>query len=143
MHHLDDVSDHELMQLFASGDKRAFDMVYDRYWKELYKLATRILQDDAKAEDTVQEVFVSLYECREKRHIGNLKAYLYQSAKYQCFMQLRAGKISASHLQRMNKVIFSNVVEDEFEAHELEQILEKGMSALPEKCRQVFYLSRF
>ena len=58
-------------------------------------------------------------------------------------MQLRAGKISEKHLERMNKVVFSNIVEDEFEAHELEEILEKGISALPEKCRQVFYLSRF
>jgi RNA polymerase sigma-70 factor (ECF subfamily) len=58
-------------------------------------------------------------------------------------MQLRAGRISAKHLDRMNKAIFSNIVEDEFEADELEQILEKGISALPEKCRQVFYLSRF
>lgn len=141
--HLSDISDQKLVELFASGNKHAFEMVYDRYWKDLYKLATRILQDDAKAEDVVQEVFVSFYESLGQRKVDNLKAYLYQSTKYQCFMQLRAGKISEKHLERMNKVVFSNIVEDEFEAHELEEILEKGISALPEKCRQVFYLSRF
>ncbi|HEY0741027.1 MAG TPA: RNA polymerase sigma-70 factor [Chryseosolibacter sp.] len=140
---LRDISDQKLVELFASGNKHAFEMVYDRYWKDLYKLATRILQDDAKAEDVVQEVFVSFYESRGQKQIDNLRAYLYQSTKYQCFMQLRAGKISEKHLERMKQVIFSNIVEDEFEAHELEEILEKRISALPEKCRQVFYLSRF
>jgi RNA polymerase sigma-70 factor (ECF subfamily) len=86
---------------------------------------------------------MSFYETGAKKQIDNLKAYLYQSAKYQCFMQLRAGKITEKHLDRMNHVIFSNIVEDEFEGHEMALILEKGISALPEKCRQVFYLSRF
>jgi RNA polymerase sigma-70 factor (ECF subfamily) len=140
--HPTNFSNQKLMQLLANGSQRAFELVYDRYWKDLYRLAVRILQDDAKAEDVVQEVFVSFYENGDKKQIVNLKAYLYQSARYQCFMQLRAGKITAKHLERMSKVIFSNIVEEEFEAQEMEQILEKGISALPEKCREVFYLSR-
>ncbi len=141
--HVTEVSDQKLLQLFASGNKHAFELVYERYWKELYRLALRILQDEAKAEDVVQEVFVSFYEHGGGRQIDSLKAYLYQSVKYQCFMQLRAGRISEKHLERMNKVIFANIVEDEFEAQEMEQMLQKVISALPEKCREVFYLSRF
>jgi RNA polymerase sigma-70 factor (family 1) len=139
----DDLHDQKLLQLFASGNKRAFEMVYDRYWKDLYKLAVRILQDGAKAEDVVQEVFISFYESGAEKQIDNLKAYLYQSAKYQCFMHLRSGKITEKHLDRMKQAIFANIVEDEFDAHELEKILEKGISDLPDKCRQVFYMSRF
>jgi RNA polymerase sigma-70 factor (family 1) len=141
--HYNDVSDADLMERFARGNKQAFEFVYDRYWKELYHLAVRILEDEAKAEDLVQEVFVDLYEARGKNQIRTLGAYLYQAAKYKCFMQLRAGKISEKHLARMSKVIASNSVEEEYSAHELEEIIDKGISALPEKCRQVFYLSRF
>lgn len=141
--HDNDLTRHQLMELFISGENHAFELVYDRYWKELYTLAMRILHDEAKAQDVVQETFVALYESRGKTRIENLEAYLYQSAKYQCFMQLRAGKISEKHLARMNHVIASNVVEDEFQAQEMEEVLQKGISALPEKCRQVFYLSRY
>jgi RNA polymerase sigma-70 factor (family 1) len=141
--HLHNVSDQKLLALFADGSKHAFEMVYDRYWKDLYKLAAKILQDESKAEDVVQEVFVSFYESGAKTQIENLKGYLFQSAKYQCFMQLRAGKITEKHLERMNKVMFSNIVELDIEARELEEILDRTISALPEKCREVFYLSRF
>lgn len=141
--HRNDVNDEKLTELFANGDKQAFELVYDRYWKELYFLAVRILEDEAKAEDLVQEVFVDLYEARGKNEIRTLGAYLYQAAKYKCFMQLRAGKISEKHLARMSKVIASNSVEEAYNAHELEEIIDKGISALPEKCREVFYLSRF
>jgi RNA polymerase sigma factor (sigma-70 family) len=91
----------------------------------------------------VQEVFLSFYQAVGSKKILNVKGYLFQAAKFQCFMQLRAGKISQRHLDRMNQVIIGNVVEDDYNAVELSEILRQGIESLPEKCREVFYLSRF
>jgi RNA polymerase sigma-70 factor (ECF subfamily) len=135
--------DRQLLSLFCDGNRHAFDVIYDRYWNSLYRTSFRILEDEAKAKDVVQEVFLSFYEKAGTRAIANVKGYLFQCAKFQCFMQLRSGRISEKHLQRMNQVIMANLVEEAYDASELEHLLEESMALLPEKCRQVFYLSRF
>ena len=58
-------------------------------------------------------------------------------------MQLRSGRISEKHLHQMNLIIASNELEEELDAKELQSRLDESIAALPEKCREVFYLSRF
>jgi RNA polymerase sigma-70 factor (family 1) len=137
------LSERELIDRLRSGDQNAFTMIYDRHWAPLYRTALRILEDHELAKDVVQEAFISLYEKGNVNSIRNLQAYLYQVVKYQCFMQLRSGKISAKHLSQINTVIASNELEEELQAKELQLALDESMAALPEKCREVFYLSRF
>jgi RNA polymerase sigma factor (sigma-70 family) len=42
----------------------------------------------------------------------------------------------------MNLIIASNALEEEMDAKELQFILDQRIATLPEKCREVFYLSR-
>ena len=135
-------TDAQLLILFHSGDEKAFNQIYERYWKYLFRLSMNILQEESAAKDVVQEVFVDFYQKSSSRSIANLKGYLFQSARFQCFMQLRSGKINQKHLDRMTQIQAPNVVEQDYEAAELQQLLESKMASLPEKCREVFYLSR-
>src|SRR5690606_1684170 len=111
--------------------------------KSLFQLARRILEDDDLAKDVIQEAFASLYENATKREIGQVKSYIYQTVKYQCFMHLRSGKITRRHLDRMRIPSSSNDVEEYMNATELETLLLRRIETLPEKCREVFYLSRY
>jgi RNA polymerase sigma-70 factor (family 1) len=137
------LSDSQLIDQLRSGDQNAFTVIYDRYCAALYRTALRILQDHELAKDVVQEAFISLFEKANENTIRNLQAYLYQVVKYQCFMQLRSGKISGKHLSQINTIIASNELEEELHAKELQLVLDESIAALPEKCREVFYLSRF
>lgn len=136
-------SDNELLSNFVAGDVRAFDVLFNRHWRSLFLLASKILEDEDRAQDALQEAFVSLYENAGRREITHVRSYLYQAVRYQCFMQLRSGKISVEHLARLAKVYSSNNVEEYMNAAELEELLHKSIEALPEKCRAVFYLSRY
>lgn len=136
-------SDNELLLTFRSGDVRAFDEIFNRHWRALFVLASRMLEDEQRAEDALQEAFVSLYENAGQREISHVKSYLYQVVRYQCFMQLRAGKISAKHLRRLRMVYSINDVEEYIFATELEHTLNHRIEELPEKCREIFYLSRY
>jgi RNA polymerase sigma-70 factor (family 1) len=137
------LSDSQLIDQLRSGDQNAFTAIYDRYCAALYRTALRILQDHELAKDVVQEAFISLFEKANENTIRNLQAYLYQVVKYQCFMQLRSGKISDKHLSQINTIIASNELEEQLHAKELQLVLDESIAALPEKCREVFYLSRF
>jgi RNA polymerase sigma-70 factor (family 1) len=136
-------SDSELITQLKQGSRSAFEVVYNRYWTSVYRLACKIVEDDEVAKDVVQEAFISLYENATKKDILNVAAYLFQSVKFQCFMHLRSGKISEKHLARINQVVSCNSVEEDFDAQEMEAMLDASIAELPEKCREVFYLSRF
>ncbi|HYC84978.1 MAG TPA: sigma-70 family RNA polymerase sigma factor [Chryseosolibacter sp.] len=137
-----ELSDADLLSLFRSGNRDAFEVLYNRYWKLLYQLGTRIVESDEIAKDIVQEIFVDIFE-RDTGRVENVRAYLLQAVKYRCFMHLRAGKISAKHIERLNTVVAANVIEEEMMADELQAALEERIASLPDKCREVFCLSRF
>ncbi len=137
------LSDAELVELLKGGEQNAFTVIYDRHCSTLYRAALRILEDEALAKDVVQEAFISLFEKATNNTIENVQAYLYQSVKYLCFMQLRSGKISDKHLKQINTIVAANEVELELDARELQSVLDESIASLPEKCREVFYLSRF
>lgn len=135
--------DDKLLLIFQSGNIAGFNELFNRHWTVLFHLARKILEDDDLAKDTLQEIFVSFYEKARVKEISHVKSYLLQSVKYRCFMHLRSGQISEKHLKRLETVWSANYVQEYMDAAELERILHKGMEALPERCREVFYLSRY
>jgi len=62
------LTDLELAQRIASGDKGAFELLMRRHNQILYRTARSILKDDAEAEDAVQEAWLLAY-----RAIGNFR----------------------------------------------------------------------
>lgn len=132
-------------QLLASikNNKQAFRTIYDRYWSKLHHYALNVLDDRVVCEDIIQEVFVSLWQKKDSQKIENLSAYLFQSVKFQIFKHLRNGKIAQRHLERITLLQSHNDTEEQLIAKELEIELTKVIDRLPERCRQIFVLSRF
>lgn len=59
---LGDFSDQELMHLVQEGDEKAFETLMFRHEDQVFRLAMRILGRREEARDTVQEVFIKLWE---------------------------------------------------------------------------------
>ncbi|MEO6972506.1 MAG: RNA polymerase sigma factor [Rhodoferax sp.] len=56
-----DLSDVEIAQRIAAGDKDVLRQLMRRYNQTLYRTARSILKDDAEAEDAVQEAYIQAY----------------------------------------------------------------------------------
>src|SRR5438045_7030704 len=54
-------SDAELIQRTGAGDRTAFEKLYKRYARPVFGLALRRLGDRGRAEDALQETFVSVW----------------------------------------------------------------------------------
>ena len=54
-------SDEELLEAIAGGDDNALGVLYDRFGRIAYRLAYRVLRDQALAEDAVQEAFLAVW----------------------------------------------------------------------------------
>lgn len=138
-----DQQNEEKIPAFVRKDTEAFRIIYDQYWPQLFHYVFNVLQNKAICEDIVQEVFVSLWQKRESQKIDNISAYLFQAVKFQIFKHLRNGKIAQRHLEQITFLQSHNDTEEKLEAKELESEVNRLISHLPDRCRQIFLLSRF
>jgi RNA polymerase sigma-70 factor (ECF subfamily) len=74
------IEDELLKWRFKRGSREALARIYEKYVHALLSLAMGLLNDPHKAEDVVQDVFVSFAQGAEGFKVkGSLKAYLAQS----------------------------------------------------------------
>lgn len=129
----------ELLERLSQDDEAAFKAIYLHYWKRLYALAFVKLGSKQSAEDIVQEVFAGLWIRRKKQIILSLEAYLATAVKYSIFREL------AGHRKRPVTGLSSDVEmpgDNIVELRLLQQMLDKDIGRLPQKCKLVFQYSR-
>ena len=134
--------DQTLFLLIKNRDRDAFTRLYHKYHAYLYALALRYLKNREMAEDTVQHVFVKLWESTEAIKIEvNVKNYLYTMTKNYILNQIRDNKevisLNYAHAQEMKDE--EDVVESMEKQYTLE-ILRKGINNLPPQKKEVCLL---
>lgn len=53
--------DQQLVERVQRGDKKAFELLVVKYQRKLMRLVSRLVRDQAEAEDVVQEAFIKAY----------------------------------------------------------------------------------
>ncbi len=53
--------DQLLVERVQRGDKKAFELLVVKYQRKLMRLVSRLVRDQAEAEDVVQEAFIKTY----------------------------------------------------------------------------------
>ena len=105
-------------------------------------VAERLLHSTVDAEDTVQEVFIELWEKREElRHVLNIEGYAMQTLKYRCVSLLRKKNLVIT--DDLDSVGDISDEETRAEADLMEERaakLDRMMEQLPEKQRQVIQM---
>ena len=127
-----------------------FRQLFQGLYRPLTQYAYSLVLDHAIAEDIVQDVFVRIWE----KHAAVLespqaRAYLYRAVRNACFNHLGAKKkIQVHSLSEMDPgeedSLTCTVTEEptEEDIPNYRELLKKGIEQLPEKCREVFLLSR-
>ncbi len=115
------------------------DLIFQHYYRPLCLYATHYLHDIDEAEDVVQDCFVKLIS----RSImpENIKAFLYTSVRNACIDRLRRQspidtEISPSDLS--GTISDDQAQESSFREAELWTAIE----LLPERCREIFLMSK-
>lgn len=139
------LADEILLKFLSIGDELAFKEIYQRYWKGLYFAALNKLNNKQIAEDTVQTVFITLWERREIQSIQNLSAYLDTAVKYQVINYIKSTISKKVHLSTIGErqATEENSTELILLVQELNIAIDKAISQLPQKTQTIFKLSRF
>jgi len=136
-------SDELLISLFQSGDRAAFDEIYERYWDKLFVVAARRLGNLDEAKDIVQEVMFRLWQRRGIFSLqGYLSSYLAAAVKYEVINKIVRQRKEGRYKLTSLPANTDNSTQEYLDFSALEQRLTVLVKALPEKCRMAFTLSR-
>lgn len=136
------LSDKELWNLIRVNDRRAFEMVYERHWSRLIVSAYQVLEDREVARDIVQDVFTELWMRRKTTFIDTLPSYLTVAVRNKVFKHMRRGYISKKHLDTLERISFVDATEEMVNYNQMKERYEQSLAQLPDRCREVFELSR-
>jgi len=82
MHMHDTHADQNLLQQLQQSDEQALAALMKKYYPDLYSYGTRFTTDVAMVKDSIQEVFISLWQRRNNAvAILSLKYYLLRAVK--------------------------------------------------------------
>jgi RNA polymerase sigma-70 factor (ECF subfamily) len=92
-------ADSELFARIVRRDREAFAAFYDRWAPVLFPVCTRILADDAEAEDVLQAVFVQVWKDagRYDPNRESLKTWIFSIARSRALDRRRRRNAAGSH----------------------------------------------
>lgn len=139
------LSDNELFVLLKSDEQAAFTEIYNRYVLSLSEFAGSKLYSLEDARDLLHDLFVKLWEDRHLLSINtNLKAYLFSAVRYKVIDKIRQNSVREKHAKgkQIESAFPQYTAQDQMEADELQQSLDKSLQDLAPRIREIFLLSR-
>lgn len=140
------VTDNELWDAVVSDNSRAFVVLYNRYWKKLYKTANYYLKDEVAAEEITHDIFVSLWARRKFLKIQSFENYIHVTARYHVYKHLKAAKVNCveyiDQFTLTDNTVVYNTADSKLGYEALESELAQILRKLPRRCQEIFWLSR-
>ena len=127
-------------------DQAAFAALYNRHWEHLLNAAFKRLQAIEAAEEVVQEVFVQLYANRKQIVLtSSLAGYLRTAVKFKVFNHYRAQQLCHKYAATClhEPPAAQETPHDRLSYKELHEKIQMVAEMMPQKCREVFFLSRY
>jgi RNA polymerase sigma-70 factor (ECF subfamily) len=144
-----ELQDQQLIQSIRNGDMAAFEELYSQYYVFLCVIAGHIVRNTSDAEEIVCDVFLKLWNIREKLDINtSLKGYLIKAVHNTSVNHLAHSRFIRQNSESLSETDQKFLIWDsdyplgQLYEKELTGLLEKAIASLPEGCREVFLLSR-
>lgn len=143
------MTEKELIEKAKNGDRHALGKLIQRYEQTVYNFAFKICRDREKAENTMQETFLSMVKSIHQFD-GNAKlsTWLYRIVANHCLMQARyTNKYQFVDVETEDSLFDDRYLPDSSKAparvvenNELKEILDKAIQKLAPEYRIVFLL---
>jgi RNA polymerase sigma-70 factor (ECF subfamily) len=138
--------DSEIAGRIGKGDIEQFESLFRSSYVSLVKYAGTLIKDQDTAEEIVQELFVRLWQEKEKIKIeSSLNGYLFRSVHNRCLHYIEHLKVVERHAEEISNTS-PDTSEDPSEIlhyKELQVRIAGILEKLPERCGMIFCMSRF
>ncbi len=132
-------SDQELVALIKAGERKAFDLLFKKYYKLLLANALLIVENEDNAKDIVQSFFIEfwqkkIYDCLE----GDIKGYLFKCIYNKSLNYIKQKKNYDKKLSNYQRNLPVIVYQKEFTS--LQNEITPIISKLPLQQKRAFTL---
>jgi len=146
------LSDAELVARLQAGDQMAYAQLVEQHAGQIYRLALRMMGNEADAEDVLQETFLSAFKSIDRFEArSSLSTWLYRIASNAALMRLRRSEpeqVSVDEpVEREDGDLvprqffdFCCLPEEDFLRDEAREELQRAIAELPPTLRSVFVL---
>ncbi len=139
-------SNKELLELIQKDDSIAFYNLYERYSKRLYGFVLRYLKQSEDTEEIVQEVFVKVWENRNKiATYSSLESFLFTIAYNATISLLRKRLTEKKYLDHVKSLQQLDYVSDAFgeiQFKELNERIQVLLNKLTPRQKEIYLLNR-
>ena len=136
----------DLLLLLKKGNVIAFDNIYEMYSKRLYGFVLRYVKQKEDAEGIVQEVFIKIWETRNKIDIYlSFDSFIFTIAYNTTINLLRKRINEHKYHERLNSVqqiTEADQIIDEIHFKEINTQLQSLINKLTPRQKEIFQLSR-
>lgn len=137
------VKDEVLVVMLKEGRAYAYDLLYERYWKELYFIAYQRLGEEEIAKDLVQNLLIDIWKRQDTIIIkDSLQQFLYGAMKLQILNHYRSEQIKQKALDKalehMHQVF--NSMNELSSYYNLEKVVEEEVMGMPHNMKHSFLL---
>ena len=138
------VDDRELLARLRAGETSAFDAIFRANYPILVRVAETMLRERAMAEEIAQDVMLELWRRRESLDVTeSVRGYLLQATRNRTLNALRHRAIERKSEPHVIDGIGQLPPTDAASREgEIEVALQSAIAYLPDRCRQIFELSR-
>lgn len=137
--------DNALFLKVREGDLKAYETIFKTHYSGMTRYATSIVRDLTIGEEIAQEVLMYIWEKRAQINLtGSLKSYLFSSVKNKCinYIKLELPKLqSTTDLDQVRGYSSTGMTVDDSEL--MKRKIQHAIDQLPEKCKNIFILSRY
>lgn len=142
------MSDKKLWNKLRSGDQSALEMIYRSYFKNLYNYGKKFSIDESTVEDCIQEMFVELWERREKlSETDAIKPYLYVSLKRKIFHSVKKiRKTTDTELEEVHfdaELAIDQIIINNEITKEKSEKLSHAFGQLSDRQKEILYLKYY
>ncbi|HKI47630.1 MAG TPA: sigma-70 family RNA polymerase sigma factor, partial [Balneolales bacterium] len=124
--------------------RKALSSMYDLYYESLLRYGLKILPDHVTVEDSIQELFMYIWEhngCLE--NVTSVESYLLSALRHRIFRQVKAQKA----IHHRNRVYIENCLPDEsshdFEKTDKEALFRSAVTILSGRQKEMIKLKYF
>jgi RNA polymerase sigma-70 factor (family 1) len=138
------LSDQELIELLKAEDNTAFEEIFLRYEPLLLNFVYKKIKDRDEAKDILQDIFIQVWNNRNRMVIVSLSSYLYTMALNKIRDRYKHQVIHEEHIAKLQVLIDQKDRGADYQIREkdITLLIEKEIAALPLKMREVFQLRK-
>lgn len=144
-----DATDLELITSLRAGSHEALTEIFHRYWKPLYLTAWHKLRSHELAEEIVQELFMQLWDKRERLFLNgsdtqHLASYLNIAVKNKVLNHIRRQVYNQEYWEycRAQLPASENSTQDLAEYNDLQDTLQSAIAQLSSRTKEIFVLHK-